>query len=77
MMIKDIGIVVTGKTPSTNNLANYSTKDCMFVTPDDILDDTYIVRKTRRYISHTGLQSILSNSIKGTSIAVTCIGEVG
>ena len=77
MMIKDIGIVVTGKTPSTNNLANYSTKDCMFVTPDDILDDTYIVRKTRRYISRTGLQSILSNSIKGTSIAVTCIGEVG
>lgn len=77
MRIKDIGIVVTGKTPSTNNLANYSTKDCMFVTPDDILDDTYIVRKTRRYISHAGLQSILSNSIKGISIAVTCIGEVG
>ena len=77
MRIKDIGIVVTGKTPSTNNLANYSTNDCMFVTPDDILDDTYIVRKTKRYISRTGLQSILSNSIKGTSIAVTCIGEVG
>lgn len=75
--IKHIGDVITGKTPPTSNAVNYSSDDYMFVTPDDISDDTYIINKTKRYISRSGLQSILTNSISGTSIAVTCIGEVG
>lgn len=77
MKVKNIGTVITGKTPATSNDRYYSSDDYMFVTPDDILDDTYIINRTKRYISCVGLESIRTNSVNGISIAVTCIGEIG
>lgn len=77
MKVKNIGTVITGKTPATSNDRYYSSDDYMFVTPDDILDDTYIINRAKRYISCVGLESIRTNSVNGISIAVTCIGEIG
>lgn len=77
MKVKNIGTVITGKTPATSNDRYYSSDDYMFVTPEDILDDTYIINRTKRYISCVGLESIRTNSVNGISIAVTCIGEIG
>ena len=37
--LKDIGVVVTGNTPSTKDKENYSSDDYCFVKPSDIAKD--------------------------------------
>jgi type I restriction enzyme S subunit len=70
--IKEIGRVVTGKTPLTSVADNYG-GDYMFVTPLELHTD-FIVQESQKTLSCQGLDSIRSNSIKGFSIAVGCIG---
>lgn len=77
MRIKDIGTVVTGKTPSTASTDNWLSADFMFITPDDVTDSTFKIVSTKRSISHTGFNSVKNNKISGISIPVTCIGEIG
>lgn len=71
--IKEIGKVVTGKTPSTKNEV-YWNENVPFITPTDLLG-TAEVKNTERYISKEGLESIKNNSISGVSILVGCIGS--
>lgn len=71
--IKDIGIVVTGKTPTTKDETNFD-GDILFITPADIAKG-YIIEKSERTISQKGFDSISSNTIKGTSVLVGCIGS--
>ena len=70
----DIGEVITGKTPSTDKLEYWDSKDYMFITPPDLKRGTTIYQASR-YISAKGLQSIKTNSISGFSILVGCIGS--
>ncbi len=70
--IKEIGRVVTGKTPSTSHREYYD-GEYMFVTPNE-LHGEYVVSTSEKTITQQGLNSILNNSIKGTSILVGCIG---
>ncbi|GAA7697021.1 restriction endonuclease subunit S [Helicobacter pylori] len=73
--LKNIGKIVTGKTPKTSNLDFFNGK-YMFITPND-LHGTYRVIKTPRTLSDSGLKSIQNNTINNISILVGCIGDVG
>ncbi len=73
--LKNIGKIVTGKTPKTSNLDFFNGK-YMFITPND-LHGTYRIIKTPRTLSDSGLKSIQNNTINNTSILVGCIGDVG
>ncbi|WQX22476.1 restriction endonuclease subunit S [Helicobacter pylori] len=73
--LKDLGKIVTGKTPKTSNLDFFNGK-YMFITPND-LHGTYRIIKTPRTLSDSGLKSIQNNTINNTSILVGCIGDVG
>ncbi|WRF74135.1 restriction endonuclease subunit S [Helicobacter pylori] len=73
--LKNIGKIITGKTPKTSNLDFFNGK-YMFITPND-LHGTYRIIKTPRTLSDSGLKSIQNNTIDNTSILVGCIGDVG
>ncbi|QEF32495.1 restriction endonuclease subunit S [Helicobacter pylori] len=73
--LKDLGKIVTGKTPKTSNLDFFNGK-YMFIAPND-LHGTYRIIKTPRTLSDSGLKSIQNNTIDNTSILVGCIGDVG
>ncbi|MEY8336555.1 restriction endonuclease subunit S [Lachnospiraceae bacterium 62-35] len=73
MKIKDIGKVITGKTPCTKNIDNFEGA-INFITPEDIAKG-YIVKTTNRHISEKGYDSIKSNTLNGISILVGCIGS--
>lgn len=73
--LKDIGNIVTGKTPSTSNNENFD-GNIPFITPQDV-SNGYIVRTTKRRISQKGYNSIINNTISGISILVNCIGNIG
>lgn len=70
--IKQIGRVVTGKTPSTAVNANFG-GDYMFVTPLELHTD-FVINESQKTLSRQGLESIRANSISGLSVAVGCIG---
>ncbi|BDX52762.1 hypothetical protein JPM7_3690 [Metamycoplasma equirhinis] len=74
--IKEIGKVITGKTPSTKNKNFYNSNDFLFVCPPDIKLARY-VKKTKRYISYEGLLSCKSLCIEPNSIMIDCIGDIG
>ena len=72
MKIKEIGTVVTGKTPLTSH-PEYYDGEYMFITPTE-LHGGYKVSFSEKTISEKGLRSIYSNSIDGISVLVGCIG---
>ncbi len=72
MIIKDIGRVVTGKTPLTK-VEKYYGGDIMFISPSDLHGD-YLIEKSEKTITEEGLKSIESNIIKGISVLTGCIG---
>ena len=70
--INKIGKVVTGKTPSTA-ISEYYDGDIMFITPTELHSD-FIVETSDKTITEKGFNSIKSNTIRGTSVMVGCIG---
>ena len=73
MKIKDIGKVITGKTPSTDNL-DFFDGPIMFITPPDVAQG-FIIESSLRTITQRGFDSILSNTLNGISVVVGCIGS--
>ena len=72
--IKDIGKVVTGKTPPKKIDNAYSENGIPFITPTDI-DDSPFVIYTNRYLSEDGVHAVKNSRISAGSICVTCIGS--
>lgn len=70
--IGNLGKVVTGKTPKTENPENFG-NDCMFIGPTD-LHKHFFIASSERMISTKGLESIKSSVLNGVSILVGCIG---
>ena len=72
----DIGKIVTGNTPKTSEIENYSSNDICFVKPSDILEDdiTYI-NDSEFYISE--LARSKARVLPPQSVLVTCIGIIG
>lgn len=71
--LKDIGNIITGKTPPTEDDKNFG-DDYFFVTPEDLDQGKYVI-KTSRGLSIKG--SAFSNPVKENSICVACIGYIG
>ena len=67
-----IGRVVTGKTPSTA-VPEYYDGEIMFVTPTELHTD-FMVERSEKTITQAGFDSIKTNTIRGTSVMVGCIG---
>ncbi|MFP3701329.1 restriction endonuclease subunit S, partial [Burkholderia sp. SIMBA_013] len=72
VQIGKIGKIVTGKTPKTDKIEYYG-DDFMFIGPTD-LHNHFIIRKSQKMITESGLLSIKGSRLKGTSILVGCIG---
>ena len=73
--LKDIGKVVTGKTPSKRESSYWDSNDIPFVKPDDFKNDVSLVTKYNTYVSTDGSKK--GNLIPKNSVLVTCIGTIG
>lgn len=71
--VADIGNVVTGKTPKTNNSDYYGGK-MPFLTPSDDMSVKY-VRDTKKHLTEAGKMSVKNAVIPENSICVSCIGS--
>ncbi len=71
--IKEVGKVITGKTPSTKNELFYNSKDNMFICPPDIKSVRYITN-SEKYVSSLAFDSCKSIQIAKNSILIDCIG---
>jgi len=70
--IKDIGIVITGTTPSTS-VKEFWDGEIPFVTPSDFENDSVYVYQTERKVTKDGAQK--GRTIPKNSILVVCIGS--
>ena len=68
----ELGKIVTGKTPKTENPENFGT-DYMFIGPTD-LHKHFFITSSERMISAKGLESIKGSALNGVSVLVGCIG---
>ena len=71
--IGEIGKIVTGKTPSTQNENNFGNK-YPFITPRDMLEQKQI-HQTERYLSEEGKNAVKNCLLPVNSICVSCIGS--
>ena len=72
---KDLGKIITGKTPRTKN-KSYWNGTIKFLTPRDMQDGKYS-SYTERYITQKGADSVKNSILKNPSISVSCIGNIG
>jgi len=73
--IKDLGEVITGKTPPTNDEENYG-GEVMFVKTPDMNGNLFTI-ETESYLSNKGNDSQPKKLIPEGSIMVSCIGTGG
>ena len=71
--LSQIGKIITGKTPSTNDKSNYD-GDIPFLTPSDDLTGKYVL-KTQRKLSAKGAGIVKSCILPRNTICVSCIGS--
>ena len=74
-MVKDLGRVICGKTPSTRDKENYGIK-IPFITIPDMHKNTYII-KTERYLSEIGAETQQKKELPLFSVCVSCIATPG
>jgi type I restriction enzyme S subunit len=73
MRLDELGIIVTGKTPSTK-IPDHFDGDTPFITPSD-MDGRRIISKTMRYLTAKGVLSVSGAQIPKGAIMVSCIGS--
>lgn len=71
--LKDLGVIITGKTPPTKDSFNYG-GDIPFITPSDDLSVKYIT-KTKRKLTKRGLSVVKNCELPKNSVCVSCIGS--
>lgn len=71
--IEDLGEVVTGSTPSTQDKSYYSKNGIPWVTPTDIL--TNVTFSSQRHLSRKGEE--VARVVPKNTILVTCIASIG
>lgn len=71
-IVKELGLVITGKTPSTEKNEYYG-DEFLFITPTDI--HYKYTTKTERNLSKSGLNK--SKLIPKNSVLITCIASIG
>lgn len=72
----EIGQIITGNTPKTADIENYSSNDILFIKPSDIQEDKLItLSQSEFYISEKARKK--ARVLPPGCILVTCIGIVG
>ena len=71
--LNQLGTIVTGKTPLTNNSANFGGQ-IPFITPRDF-NDLKMIIKTERYLTEKGAVSVKNAIIPPKTVMVSCIGS--
>ena len=71
--LRDLGTIITGKTPSTRRKTNFGGQ-IPFVTPRD-LDDIRMIYKTERYLTDAGAYTVKNAVIPANTVMVSCIGS--
>ena len=71
--VKELGKIITGKTPRTTAVENFGGM-IPFLTPSDDMTVKY-VRRTSRTLSRKGLAEVSNKILPANSIAVSCIGS--
>ncbi|HUH73880.1 MAG TPA: restriction endonuclease subunit S [Chitinophagales bacterium] len=71
--IGDLGLTITGKTPSSKFPQDFG-KKYMFITPSDDFDNKTIFQ-TNRYLSEIGLKKLKNKILPSKSVLVSCIGS--
>ncbi|MBA7523162.1 hypothetical protein ES705_15285 [subsurface metagenome] len=73
--VKDLGQIVTGKTPSKKNMRNFNGNVPFIKTPD--MHQSWIILNTEETLSETGASSQNNKHLPPWSVLVSCIGTVG
>ena len=71
--LRDLGTIITGKTPSTRRETNFG-GHIPFVTPRD-LDGVRMIYKTERYLTDAGAYTVKYAVIPANTVMVSCIGS--
>jgi len=71
--LNDVGMIVTGNTPPTNDTMNYSSRGTLWVTPTDIKSP--VTKNTEKRLSVKGENK--ARIVPKGSILVTCIASLG
>lgn len=70
----DLGLIITGKTPSKNNPEDWG-NEMPFVTPSDYKNYGKLAKTADRNLSKTGIDRLKGKILPANSILVTCIGS--
>lgn len=73
--LKDLGEVVTGKTPSTSKKENYD-GDIPFIKTPDMSGFPYVM-ETSQYLTQKGAETQKKKYLPKNSLLVSCIGSAG
>ena len=72
--IKELGTVVTGNTPSSNN-PEYFGEEVPFITPSDFRNYNKLIIDAGRSLSSDGAKSLKNKVLPENSVIITCIGS--
>jgi len=72
--LSEIGDIITGTTPSTQN-ADYWDGEFLWATPTDIKKDTFILTDTPKKLSREGYDK--TRPVPKNAILVTCVASIG
>ena len=76
VMMKELGEIITGNTPSKKTEAFWSSEDICFIKPDIIADDGINeIVDSNEYISENARKK--ARIVGKNSIFITCIGSIG
>lgn len=70
----EFGVIITGKTPSSNNPEDFG-DDMLFITPGDFAIGNKFILNTERHLSAIGCERLKNKILPKGSVAVTCIGS--
>jgi len=70
----EVGIVITGKTPSSKHPEDWG-YDMPFVTPTDYKNYRKFAYDSERYLSNAGINKLKNKVLPENSVLVTCIGS--
>ena len=72
----EVGKIITGNTPKTNEIENYASNDICFVKPSDIEDKRIShIDRTEFFIAEYAREK--ARILPIDSVLVTCIGTIG
>ena len=74
--LEDVGEIITGSTPPTQDESNYG-GDVPFVRVSDMPEDSPYLKSTNKKLTVKGLNSVKNRELTPGSVMISCIGSLG